>query len=301
MRERFESTFEYKLIYIFRINDESHSNMLKIGDASIRTNKQIEDLINNCRDLNEAAKRRINEYTATAGIAYELLHTELAIYSKENDGIPSLKAFRDHDVHRVLKRSCIEQKFFDTERKQNEWFLTDLETAKNAIKAVKESRASLLSTEISQTRSPIVFRPEQEEAIKKTIAQFNKSDRMLWNAKMRFGKTLSALEVARQKNFNKTLIYTHRPVVSDSWYEDFYKIFEGTDYIFGSKEKGEPIENLLNDNTKFVYFASIQDLRGSQAVGGKFEKNEYIFLIDWDLIVIDEAHEGTKTTLGMAG
>lgn len=35
--------------------------------------------------------------------------------------------------------------------------------------------------------------------------------------------------------FTKTLIFTHRPVVSDGWYDDFKKIFRGTDYIFGSK------------------------------------------------------------------
>lgn len=35
----FENTFEYKLIYIFRINDETHKGYLKIGDATIHTNK----------------------------------------------------------------------------------------------------------------------------------------------------------------------------------------------------------------------------------------------------------------------
>lgn len=48
---------------------------------------------------------------------------------------------------------------------------------------------------------------------------------MLWNAKMRFGKTVSALEVIRQCKFNKTIIITHRPVVDKGWEEDFNKIF----------------------------------------------------------------------------
>lgn len=121
---------------------------------------------------------------------------------------------------------------------------------------------------------------------------------MLWNAKMRFGKTLSALQVAKQMGFKKTIIFTHRPVVSDGWYEDFQKIFYDTDYVFGSKNKGEAIETLADSETPFVYFASIQDLRGSAAVGGKFDKNEFVFLIDWDFVVIDEAHEGTQTNLG---
>lgn len=121
---------------------------------------------------------------------------------------------------------------------------------------------------------------------------------MLWNAKMRFGKTLSALQVAKEMGFKKTLIFTHRPVVSDGWYEDFKKIFRNTDYVFGSKTKGETIDNLADTDKPFVYFASMQDLRGSSAVGGKFDKNEFVFLIDWDYVVVDEAHEGTQTTLG---
>lgn len=46
--------------------------------------------------------------------------------------------FNDKEVHSVLERSGIKKKIFDTENKANEWFITDLETVKRAIIAVKE-------------------------------------------------------------------------------------------------------------------------------------------------------------------
>ena len=296
----FKSTFEYKLIYVFRINDSQHKDLLKIGEATCCTNKTPGELFPNCKELNAAAKNRINQYTTTAGIVYELLHTEIAIYEENKNGVLQTKAFNDHNVHKVLERSGIKRHYFDTQNKANEWFKVDLETAKKAIAAVKQGRASLTSSEITEGRSPIVFRPEQRDAINKTVKQLKKGDNMLWNAKMRFGKTLTALQVAKESGFNKTLILTHRPVVNEGWYEDFDKIFYDTDYIFGSKRYGEKIENLASSDKKFVYFASMQDLRGSEVVGGKFDKNDDVFLTEWDFVVIDEAHEGTLTKLGQA-
>lgn len=296
----FQSTFEYKLIYIFRINDEAHKGLLKIGEATCNTDKIPAELYPNCHVLNTAAKKRINQYTTTAGIAYELLYTELSQKEVNTGTHTKVAAFSDHDVHDVLKRSGIKNHYFDTERKANEWFDVDLETAKKAISAVKEGRRSLLTTEVSKEKNPIVFRPEQVEAIRQTVKKFKTGNQMLWNAKMRFGKTLTALQVAKESRFKHILILTHRPVVSDGWYDDFGKIFYDADYVFGSKTKGEDISNLIDTDKKFVYFASMQDLRGSETVGGKFDKNDEIFLTKWDFVVIDEAHEGTLTKLGQA-
>lgn len=293
----FENTFEYKLIYVFRINDKEHTNCVKIGDATIHTDKLYTSFNPSCSELNHAARKRIDEYTATAGIAYDLLYTEIAVYSKDGQ----TKAFRDHKVHEVLKRSGIRIKYFDTTKSQNEWFICDLETAKAAIKAVKDGRISLNAYQISDTKNPVIFRPEQKEAIKKTLKQYKSGKtRMLWNAKMRFGKTLTALEVVKQMQFNKTIIITHRPVVNEGWFVDFKKIFyePNNEYQYGSKDKGSKIENLLNGDKPFIYFASIQDLRGSSKVGGNFDKNNEIFNINWDFVIIDEAHEGTQTELG---
>lgn len=296
---QFTSTFTYTLIYVFGINDKEHKGLLKIGEATLRSDKTPDLLFPNCRDLNIAAKKRIDQYTQTAAISYDLLYTELAVREEIIDGKKKLRSFSDKAVHSVLIRSGITRHKFNDEKKGVEWFPVDLETVKNAIKAVKEGRRALTSNEVSEGKTPILFRPEQKKAIKETVARFKINDHMLWNAKMRFGKTLTALQVAKECGFQKTIIITHRPVVSKGWFEDFEKIFYDTDYQFGSKTQGETIEKLIEkDDNKFVYFASIQDLRGSEAVGGKFDKNILEFLIEWDFVIIDEAHEGTQTKLG---
>ena len=296
---RFTSSLKLKLIYVFRINDVAHSGCLKIGEATCE-NENVFGLSPNSKALNEAARKRINQYTQTAGIAYDLLYTELTVYNRGG-----LRSFNDKEVHNVLERSGIKKKVFDTVNKANEWFITDLETVKRAIAAVKEGRSSLSSAEVTREYSPIVFRPEQQEAISKTKKQFKKGNQMLWNAKMRFGKTLSALQVVKDMEFQRTLILTHRPVVDAGWFEDFGKIFyDRKDFAYGSKNNGESFGSLErraeNNGLHYVYFASMQNLRGSELVGGNFDKNNEVFATDWDLIIVDEAHEGTQTELGKA-
>lgn len=290
-----------KLIYVYRIPDEAHRGILKIGEASCKFSPNYLALQPNSTELNAAARERINHQTQTAGVRYELLHTEITAHFR-NGGVCS---FNDKDVHEVLLRSGIKRKVFDTVNNANEWFHCDLETAKAAIAAVKEGRRSLRPGEITEDRSPIIFRPKQEEAIAKTIKQFKKGNQMLWNAKMRFGKTLTALKVVREMKFGRTLILTHRPVVDAGWFEDFGKIFyDLPNYQYGSKHKGESFRSLEMQHTQhgvnYVYFASMQDLRGSETVGGKFDKNDELFSAPWDLIIVDEAHEGTQTELGKA-
>lgn len=298
MEKVFRDSFEYKLIYILTVNDEVHKGLLKIGDATLQTDKGIDELPANSHDLNQAAMARIKQYTNTAGISVKLLHTELAIRTINKDGILTIKAFRDYDVHRVLVNSGIKKKKLINSTSR-EWFEIDLETALKAIDAVKKNKSNLGNVNIDG-HTPIIFRPEQEDAIAKTVNQFKTGNRMLWNAKMRFGKTLSALQVIKECKFEKTIIITHRPVVDDGWYNDFGKIFYGMDdtYVYGSKNNGETLDRLLSSGKSFVYFASIQDLRGSSQVGGKFYKNDVVFSTDWDLVIVDEAHEGTTTALG---
>lgn len=296
----FEKSFNPKCIYIFRIHDDIHKNLLKIGDATVKTDKLLNDLAPNCKELNQAAKLRIKDYTNTVGASFELLHTELAVMkTKDEEGNSIQLSFRDHRVHEVLINSGIERVEF-TDSTAREWFKVDLETAKKAITAVKEGKKNLSGEQITQNFCEIQFRPEQREAIRITLDRFKTQNRMLWNAKMRFGKTLTALEVVRKSKFNKTIIITHRPVVDAGWYDDFNKIFyeEGGKYIYGSKGSGTSLKDLLNSGKKFVYFASIQDLRGSKRVGGIYEKNEDVFDLDWDFVIVDEAHEGTTTMLG---
>lgn len=295
---KFTSSLKLKLIYAFRINDEAHKNCLKIGEAT-SDNENIWGLEPNSRPLNQAAKKRIDQYTQTAGIPYDLLYTEVTVYAEGG----SLKSFTDSEVHRVLIRSGIKRKIFDEQNKANEWFVTDLETVKKAIAAVKAGKDSLLPSEITDSQNPVIFRPEQKEAIQKTIKQFKRGNSMLWNAKMRFGKTLSALQLVKELDFKRTLILTHRPVVDKGWFEDFGKIFyDSPQYVYGSKNQGNEFSALEKDSkkngTKYIYFASMQDLRGSELVGGNFDKNDEIFGAHWDFIIVDEAHEGTQTELG---
>ena len=293
----FESSLKSKLIYVFAINDERHSDCLKIGETTIDEDDGS-NLFNNAESLQEAAHKRIRQYTKTAGIAYQLLYTEVSIFVRSG----MIMTFNDKQVHKVLERSGIKRKEFDGVTGADEWYCCDLETVKKAISAVKKGETSLHPSEITKGQSPIIFRPEQQEAIDKTRKRFKKGNQMLWNAKMRFGKTLSALQVVKEEEFKRTLILTHRPVVDKGWFEDFGKIFyDRKDYHYGSRENGEEfkvLEKKVSSDGKYVYFASMQDLRGSEQVGGKFDKNNELFSTKWDFVIVDEAHEGTKTELG---
>ena len=294
----FASSLKSKLIYVFAINDERHKDCLKIGETTIDEDDGS-NLFNNAEALQESAHKRIRQYTKTAGIAYQLLHTEISIFTRSG----MIMTFNDKQVHKVLERSGIRKKEFDGVKGADEWYCCDLETVKKAIKAVKNGETSLHPSDITQGQSPIIFRPEQQDAIDKTRKRFKKGNQMLWNAKMRFGKTLSALQVVKEEEFTRTLILTHRPVVDKGWFEDFGKIFyDRKDYQYGSKgENGEEfsvLEKKACKGGKYVYFASMQDLRGSEQVGGKFDKNNELFSASWDFVIVDEAHEGTKTELG---
>ena len=293
----FESSLKSKLIYVFAINDERHSDCLKIGETTIDEDDGS-DLFNNAESLQEAAHKRIRQYTKTAGIAYQLLYTEISIFVRSG----MIMTFNDKQVHKVLERSGIKRKEFEGVTGADEWYCCDLETVKKAIAAVKRGETNLHPSDISQGQSPIIFRPEQQEAINKTRKRFKKGNQMLWNAKMRFGKTLSALQVVKEEEFTRSLILTHRPVVDKGWFEDFGKIFyDRKDYQYGSRGNGgefDKLESKVKTGGKYVYFASMQDLRGSEQVGGKFDKNNEIFKTAWDFVIVDEAHEGTKTELG---
>ena len=296
-----KSPFNLEFIYVYRIADDAHKGALKVGKSSLSKAVDLFKLTPNCKELNEAAKKRINGQVGTAGIKYELLYTECTAYF---DGT-SICSFNDKQVHQVLINSGIKRKCFDTEHRADEWFKTDLETVKNCIAAVKDGRSALNLFEMSTEKTPIDFRPEQKEAIEKTKKWFKKGNmRMLWYAKMRFGKTLSALQVIKDLQYHRTIILTHRPVVNAGWFDDFSKIFyDQPNFNYGSRTKGHDFDWLEqaaknDEQAHYIYFASMQDLRGSAVAGGKFEKNDEVFNTNWDLIILDEAHEGTQTALG---
>lgn len=297
---QYYSTLKAKLIYIFTIEDAAHRGCVKIGEATL-DEATDSTLLPNCKELNAAAKKRINQYTKTAGIDYTLRHTELTLAIHGG----TITTFNDKQVHEILLRSGVKRHDFSSKNQGREWFECSVDTALAAIKAAKEGRFSIRAEEMVPIDESIEFRPEQKEAIAKTVKKFSTGGKvMLWNAKMRFGKTLTALQVVKEMRFHRTIIITHRPVVDKGWFEDFYKIFNMMDgYTYGSREKGEPFELLekfakKNPEAHYVYFASMQDLRGAEMAGGKFDKNQAILKADYDLVIIDEAHEGTQTELG---
>ena len=176
-----------------------HKGCLKIGMTSLTEDCKHTPGPNDPL-LNDIARKRIDQYTKTAAIKYELLYTECSAFIY--NGV--LQTFNDKQVHEILRRSGIRRPEFSNSHFGTEWYETKLGTVKKAIAAAKEGRTCLSPDEKTQNvPAPIVFRPEQRAAIDMAVKQFTKkggsgSRQVLWNCKMRFGKTLSALQVVRE-------------------------------------------------------------------------------------------------------
>ena len=307
---------KYKLIYCARINDDKHYGMLKVGDTEFTPTKPVNSYVPDEPALQHEANARIRSWSGTAAAGAELVYCEALI--RYNENTQNNETYRDSEVHAVLQQAGFPKVDFDSANDSGrEWFKVDLDTVKAAIKATKEFRTYLDTSELP-AKDIYGLREEQAAAVKMTKARFEKKNDMLWHAKMRFGKTITALNLVKDMGFKRTIIITHRPVVEDSWGSDFYHVFAGEDkYAFltkihdaesvldddvtneaADKANDARLTQLVEEDRSFVYFASIQDLRGSKIVGGRFAKNNIVFETDWDLVIIDEAHEGTKTTLG---
>lgn len=338
----------FKVLYVYTINDGLHDGRLKVGDATYTTEKTLDQIILESEsdghlftseEIREAAKARIRQQTFTADVVYKLEAAYLAVKpDPKNSG--RYVSFRDYDVHSVLLRSGFSKKFNTKDKRVGEWFEVTLPEVKKAIQTLQSGLRSFNKEENSEEFVPITFREEQKDAVNATLKVFNNGSvetpkKFLWNAIMRFGKTLTAYELIRQMDVdaNKVLIITHRPVVVAGWAKDFNKIFRNdSNRMFGSKSLfGESWET-VSEKEQFVYFASIQDLRGS--IKGKstsaeiaqnesisdeeidslvkdmiddgnlsqrvLSKNEDLFNTQFDLVIIDEGHEGLKTELAKA-
>ena len=289
-QERYK-TAERKFIYVQTVDNKSglfpaYEGAQKVGEGTVSSDDVEADWTPNSDFLRAIAPKRIKQYMTTSGLPFELGWVELA-YKKSTKSW-----FHDHEVHEVLRRSGIGH---PKGLEGNEWFETDLETAKKAIKAVKDGRSFISDTqaEYKAEKIKIRLRPEQDAAVKQTQKTYKKKNRMLWNAKMRFGKTLTSLKLIKQEGFQRVLIMTHRPVVNKSWFDDFKKMDLAEDgYLYGSVDRGEKLSTLKIGDSPFIYFASILlRYKGAQTNLPEFAD------IDWDLIIIDEAHEGTQTDL----
>ena len=326
----YEPTMSYRLIYIFAIHDKDHEGYLKIGDTTFDSTKSYKQLPPNCEELNQAARDRIDDYTKTAMVVYDLQYTELARKVVTfSDGEVETSLFRDKRVHEVLYRSGYTSKNFWFSDRTSEWFEVPLSVAIRAIQAVKEGRTALTAAEKSEgqisflpqtvpaapKKRAITLRDEQMDCVNQTLRVFRKENSMLWNCKMRFGKTVTAYALIKKAGYQKVIVVTHRPVVEDGWRNDFDLIFgEGDNRAFLKKDRFDTDSSVYdaamdarndanltayqNSGKAFVYFASMQDLRGSQRADGKFDKNNAVFDMDWDLVIYDEAHEGTQTQRG---
>ena len=307
----------YNVIYIYAIEDDAHKGLLKIGRSSLSSSYSIAQLPPNSPQLNQSAHLRIQQQTKTALVNYKLLHTELAVRTiRMKDGSTQIGSFVDDDVHHVLLNSHFQARKFVESGRSSEWFEVDIETAKLAIAAVKQGQKSLIAekTDSSSFKPAITLRKEQRENVDYTSKILQTYDTMLWNCKMRYGKTVTAYELIKRQGYQKVIVITHRPAVEDSWGSDHDLMFDGDSHLFIDKTKNLSyvyddkidyqndvnLREVVSSGKPFVYFASIQDLRGSAIVGGKYNKNNAVFETDWDMLIVDEAHEGTMTDLGDA-
>ena len=211
--------------------------------------------------------------------------------------------FKDRDFHNYLTR--IKQV---PKEKGSEWFdyTPDMSKAERDFQDFVFQRYDFPQEKRGQDYQ---LRREQTEAVTQTKDYFESAgSEFLWNAKPRFGKTLATYDLARQLKATNILVVTNRPAIANSWFDD-YETFIGwqTDYLFVSESdslKDKPCltrENYIRTigsgkDYGQIAFVSLQDLKGSIYFGdGPYDKLKWVADLNWDLLVIDEAHEGVDT------
>lgn len=243
---------------------------------------------------------RINEQTHTVGVDHKTWWHLRAAYMTEPFG-----TFTDKDFHAYLKKLGIDRK------EGTEWFRIEPNTARGDFVDFTQNHG-MVSSDDNDAVIPYRLRDEQNEAVEKTIAYFHSHENgeFLWNAKPRFGKTLSAYDLCKRLDATNILIVTNRPAIANSWYSD-YETFFGpqSGYIFVSNVDGikdrkyvysrQEYLSKLDENTKgCIEFVSLQDLKGSIYFGGQYDKLAELSAekgIQWDILIVDEAHEGVDT------
>jgi len=228
------------------------------------------------------ARTRIKEQIGTAypdldGV--EILLDEPAV---KDDGAE----FTDREVHEALVKAGIR-------RPGGEWFEATLDEVRAAINTVRSGEAfDALRTDT------FPMRPEQARAVELTARCFRAHagdlpPKYLWNAKMRFGKTFTTYQLAREMGWTRVLVLTYKPAVQTAWRDDLlaHVDFAGWHFV----DRDTPIaeaDDLLAGAAPVVRFASFQDLNGRSAGGLVKAHNESIYRTEWDCIVLDEYHFG---------
>ena len=204
------------------------------------------------------------------------------------------ETFSDHDVHRILGDRNIER-IKDNKGTLTEFFKCNIHDVEAAIKTL------ITGTEFAPNRTNAYGpRKEQKEAIDKTIESFknqkaadpSKTPKFLWNAKMRFGKTYTALKLSKEMNFKRILIVSFKVEVKDSWKDELLGHVDFKEYKWVDAKNPDSIK-VCNEKDNIVAFISSQDLLGKNKLGGIKIKNEWIHTTNWDLIIFDEYHFGS--------
>ncbi|MBU4230708.1 MAG: DEAD/DEAH box helicase family protein [Proteobacteria bacterium] len=250
-------------IYAYSIEDTAHKSLLKVGQTT--------------RDV----KQRIAEQLKTAAIKnYKI---ELDESAERDEGT----LFTDHHVRAALARKGFENV-------ELEWMRCSVADVRTVL---TELRTGQQLTGTHHETFPM--RREQTEAVGKTHDYFHSiwsedmhaTPRFLWNAKMRFGKTFTAYQLARKLEAKRVLVVTFKPAVEDAWQTDLesHADFDGWQYL-SRKSDTDPTQ--IDSTKPVVYFGSFQDLLGRDDVGNIKPKNEWLHLVNWDLVVFDEYHFG---------
>lgn len=249
-------------------------------------------------------RKRIEQQTHTAGIRWELCWMDNAMY-KDGSG----QYFTDHEFHDYLEGVKKVSREPGTE-----WFQIEGDDSQSLFQKFASRRA-----EKPVDGSTYQLRQEQQEAVAKTKAYFkNGGTEFLWNAKPRFGKTLSAYDLVVQMGFTNVLIVTNRPSIANSWADDFRKFIgwqhklafvSDTDALKGKPGvlSREEFIDMADQYDGMVAFESLQGLKGSVYFGGEYDKLKWMAKevrdasgkvqrgITFDLLIIDESHEGVDT------
>lgn len=241
----------YPTIYAYELdNISTHKGFIKVG----YTERDVE--------------KRIAEQMHTSGIPYRILLKESAMCQ---DGT----CFTDHNVHAVLRRKGFSQLKEGADR--NEWFKCSVN---DVVAAITELRTGI---RIDGARSQTFkMRPEQHIAVQRTMEYYtlakkdepSRSPKFLWNAKMRFGKTFAAYQLAKKMRLTRILVLTFKPAVESAWAEDLmtHIDFEGWQFI---SNKDAHNNNVIIDAQyaaadklrPIVVFGSFQDLLGTNENG----------------------------------
>lgn len=271
-------------IYIYQTPSSKEMGLIKIGDAH-NVDQRIREQLNTASVID------------ASNLAYTILYKSEAVKA---DGT----GFRDHDIHAALvNKGYAKHQIYDGDtaiKGSTEWFRVDLDKAIHLIEKFKEGyKPETIDIERFQS---FPMRPEQQRAVEQTIEYFKQSSgskqtiEMLWNAKMRFGKTFTAYQLALKMGLSKVLILTYKPAVEDAWQRDLEQHVDFSEYVFLRRDGLTGINEHLEQGRKVVAFASYQDLLGQKDEETAIkDKHTQLFGTEWDLIIIDEFHYGAGT------